>query len=89
MHYTDGLYLVFTAPQHKRYLIVSLFSPLHSHPFSFSRLFLFNIFLFLFQVFCFIGTALFVLLGVFMVIFLMKDWNSKVVKATVKAAVTG
>jgi hypothetical protein len=40
-------------------------------------------------VFCFIGTALFVLLGVFMVIFLMKDWNSKVVKATVKEAVTG
>ena len=65
------------------------FSPLLSHPSSFSRLFLFNIFLFLFQVFCFIGMALFVLLGVFMVIFLMKDWNSKVVKATVKEAVTG
>ena len=41
------------------------------------------------KVFCFIGTALFVILAVFMIIYMIKDWNSKVVKATLKEAVTG
>ena len=41
------------------------------------------------QIFCFISVILFVILAVFMIIYLVKDWNSKVVKATLKEAVTG
>ena len=45
--------------------------------------------LFLLQVFCFIAVGLFIVLAVFLVIYMIKDWNSKVVKATLKEAVTG
>jgi predicted PurR-regulated permease PerM len=40
-------------------------------------------------VFCFVGFILFILLSVFMIFFMIKDWNKKVVKATLKEAVTG
>ena len=46
------------------------------------------LFLFL-QAFCFVAMFLFGFLGVWSLIFMVKEWNDKVVKYTIKEAITG
>lgn len=41
------------------------------------------------QAFCFIAVLLFGFLGVWSLIFMVKEWNDKVVKYTIKEALTG
>jgi hypothetical protein len=41
------------------------------------------------QAFCFIAVFPFCFLGVWSLVFMIKEWNDKVVKYTIKEAITG
>ena len=48
-----------------------------------------TVFMLIIQVFCFIGVFLYIFVAIWEIVFLVKDWNNKVVKYTLKEAITG